>query len=142
MTQAKPGNKVKLELTGRTEDGEVFEQTTPDHPLEFTLGQGEIIPGVEEAVLGMEAGQSKATVVPAEKAFGWPDDNRVIQVSRSLFSAEESPQVGQQVSLHRTDGKVIPGKVEAVADAAVKVNCNHPLAGQNLSFELKLLEVH
>lgn len=140
-TQAKPGNKVKVELTGRLQDGTVFESAPSEKPLEFTLGQGEIIAGVEEAVVGMAVGESKSTVVPADKAFGQHDERRVISVSRDLFPDEQTPEVGQQVALHRTDGKVIPGTVESIAAATVTVDCNHPLAGKELNFDLKLLEV-
>jgi peptidylprolyl isomerase len=141
IDQAKPGNRVKVEFVGTLPDGTVFGQATASKPLEFTLGKGEIISGFEEAVVGMKPGQAKTTDIPAEKAFGPKDEKKTVAIGRDRFPADFEPEVGKKIGVRQPGGDTIPATVQEITDDAVQVDLNHPLAGQPLRFDIRLLEV-
>jgi peptidylprolyl isomerase len=141
IAQARPGSRVKVEFVGTLPDGTVFGQATATQPLEFTLGKGEIIAGFEEAVVGMEPGQAKTADIPAEKAFGLKDEKKSVAIARDRFPAEVEPEVGKKIGVRQPGGDPIPATVQEVTDRAVRVDLNHPLAGQDLHFDIRLIEV-
>jgi peptidylprolyl isomerase len=141
MDQAKPGNRVKVEFVGTLPDGTVFGQATAAKPLEFTLGKGEIISGFEEAVVGMKPGQAVTTDIPAEKAFGPKDGAKTVAIGRDRFPTDFEPEVGKRIGVRRPGGDTVPATVQEITDDSVQVDLNHPLAGQNLHFDIRLLEV-
>ena len=143
MAQAKTGDTVKIRFTGKLEDGTVFSSTTNQEPLEFKLGEGRIIPGVEKAVEGMNVGESKTVEVPPEQAYGQHQAELIQEVSRDRFPKGVEPQVGQKFEIPRPNeqGPAMAVRVVDVSESTVTLDANHPLAGRDLTFDLELLEI-
>lgn len=141
MTTAKQGDNVKIHYTGTLNDGTVFDSSAGREPLEFTIGDGKVIPGFEEAVVGMAQGESKEVVIPSDKAYGPRNEDLVIEVSREQIPPHIKPEVDQQLEMGTPDGQVIIVKVVEVADASIKLDANPPLAGKDLTFKIELVEV-
>ena len=137
MTAAKTGDKVKVHYTGKTTEGQVFDSSRGRDPLEFTIGTGQLIPGFEQAVVGMQAGENKTETIAAEKAYGPRMQELVIDVGRDKLPPDLKPEVGQRLALTDPQGRNFPVVVAAVADDTVKLDGNHPLSGQNLVFEIE-----
>jgi len=141
MAQAKEGDTVKVHYTGKLKDGTVFDQSAGKEPLEFTIGEGRVIPGFEEAVKGMEPGQSKTVEVSSEEAYGPRRDEMILQVDRSRLPEDLDPEVGQQLQSHQENGQTVILTVTDVSEQEVTLDANHPLAGQDLQFEIELFEI-
>jgi FKBP-type peptidyl-prolyl cis-trans isomerase 2 len=141
MAQAKNGDTVRVHYTGKLEDGTVFDSSQDSEPLEFTIGEGEVIPGFENAVVGMEPGQKKTVTIPAEEAYGFRHDELMATVDRDQFPEEVTPEVGQQYEMQRDDGETFIMTVTDITDNEVTLDANHPLAGEDLTFELELMEI-
>ncbi|MBW4578814.1 MAG: peptidylprolyl isomerase [Tildeniella nuda ZEHNDER 1965/U140] len=141
MAQAKTGDTVKVHYTGKLDDGTVFDSSADREPLEFTLGSGSIIPGFERAVLGMSMGESKTEIIPIDDAYGPHLEEMVVVVDRQQMPVEIEPQIGQQLQLQQQDGQVLPVVITDVSNAAVTLDANHPLAGEALTFDIKLVEI-
>ena len=140
-TQAKDGNTVKVHYTGSLEDGTVFDTSLEREPLEFTLGQGQLIPGFEQAVIGMKIGESKTVTIPAEQAYG-PYNNELISIiDRDNLAEGLDPEVGQQLQAQQPDGQNIIATVIEVSETSITVDANHHLAGKDLTFEIELIEI-
>jgi peptidylprolyl isomerase len=140
MEQAKSGDTVRIHYKGTLEDGTVFDSSQGREPLEFTLGTGQVIPGFEQAVQGMTPGDKKAVTIPSEEAYGPRRDEQVMTVNRGDFPPHIEPEVGQQLQLQQGDQSMVV-RVAEVSDSQVKLDANHPLAGQDLTFELELVEI-
>jgi peptidylprolyl isomerase len=140
MAQARIGDIVKIHFTGKFEDGSIFGSTVDREPLEFRLGEGSIIPGVEKAIEGMSVGESKTVQVAPEQGYGQRKEELVEEVSKDKFPPEIDPQVGQRFEVPRQQGKPMLVTVVGVSDSIVTLDANHPLAGRDLTFELELLE--
>jgi peptidylprolyl isomerase len=141
MVQAKPGDTVKIHYTGRLDDGTVFDSSANREPLEFTLNAGQVIPGFEQAVVGMSPGQSKTEKIPMEQAYGPYRPEMVLQVNRQQLPSDLQPEVGQQLQVQQENGQLIPVFVTEVTEANVTLDANHPLAGENLTFDIQLVEI-
>ncbi|MBW4691690.1 MAG: peptidylprolyl isomerase [Lyngbya sp. HA4199-MV5] len=141
MAQAKAGDTVKVHYIGKLDDGTVFDSSENREPLEFTLGSGGIIPGFERAVLGMSLGESKTEVIPTDDAYGPHLDEMVVVVDRQQMPPEIEPQVGQQLQLQQQDGQILPVVITDVSGASVTLDANHPLAGEELTFDIELVEI-
>ncbi len=141
MAQAKPGDTVKIHYTGRLEDGTVFDSSANREPLEFTLDGGQVIPGFEQAVLGMTPGESKTEKIPMDQAYGPHRPEMVLEVSRQQMPPELQPEVGQQLQVQQPDGQTIPVFVTEVTESTVTLDANHPLAGEDLTFDIELVEI-
>jgi len=141
MTQAKSGDTVKVDYTGRLDDGSVFDTTENREPLQFVLGQEQLITGFQKAILGMSPGDSKTVKLAPEEAYGPRRDEMILAIDRASFPVDVEPQVGQQLQLKQSDGSPVGATVAEVTESAVTVDANHPLAGQTLTFEISLLEV-
>jgi peptidylprolyl isomerase len=141
MTTAKNGDTVRVEYVGKLDDGTVFDSSKDDDPLEFTLGEGAVIPGFENAVEGMEVGETLTTTVEASNAYGVADPRLRVNVPHDRFPDDIDPQVGQHLQVMQQDGNTIPVTVVEVAEEAVTLDANHPLAGQDLTFEITLVSV-
>ena len=138
---AKKGDKVKVHFTGKTVDGNIFATSHDHEPLEFEIGGGALLPGVEKAVEGMETGEKKDVTLPPEQSFGYRHDELIILVDRSQFPDHFQPSVGLEFEVPQPDGSAAYFKVLEVSDEKVKLDGNHPLAGQTLKFELELMEI-
>ena len=141
MSHAHPGNLVRVHYTGKLPDGTVFDSSRDRQPLEFTLGQGQVIPGFEQAVEGMNSGETKTAEIPAEQAYGPYREDMVLEVSREQIPPQIKPEVGQQLELRDQQGQRIPARVTQTNDNSITLDANHPLAGQSLTFDLELVEI-
>lgn len=141
MKTAEKGDKVKVHYTGTLDDGTVFDSSKERDPLEFSLGEGRLIPGFEAAVLGMSAGQVKTVKIEAAKAYGLRRDELVTKIERSKFPESIAPEPGACLNLRQADGGVLDVVITEVSDDMVTLDGNHPLAGKDLTFELEVIEV-
>ncbi|MFK7848767.1 MAG: peptidylprolyl isomerase [Rhodothermales bacterium] len=141
MSAAKSGDSVLVHYRGELKDGSIFDQSAENEPLEFTIGSGMLIPDFEGAVLGMNAGESKTVNIEAENAYGTHREDLIINVERTQFPDHIDPQIGQQLQLTQPDGHPLMVKISAVATDSVTLDANHPLAGEDLTFEITLVEV-
>ena len=141
MIRAVQKDTVKVHYTGRLADGTMFDQSPDDRPLLFILGGKEVITGFDEAVEGMYQGESKTVTIPCEKAYGPSRPELVEEVDRGLIGKDVALTVGGQLEITNQDGSKFRVMVRAVSDDRVTLDANHPLAGQDLVFDIKLLEV-
>ena len=142
MTQAKVGDNVKVHYTGKLDDGTVFDSSVEREPLEFSLGSGNVIPGFEEAIIGMAPGESKTATIPVDQAYGPQREELVLKVEKEQIPSDLSVEIGQQLQISQNNGQVIPVVVTEVSDSQVTLDANHPLAGEQLTFDIKLVEVN
>ncbi len=140
MTQAERGDTVRVHYTGTLAGGEQFDSSAGRDPLEFTLGDGMVIPGFESAVTGMTVGESKTFDIPSDQAYGPRRDEMVMQVDRNQFPDHIDPEVGQQLQMQQGNQAFVVTVAE-VNDDAVTLDGNHPLAGQDLTFTIELVEI-
>ncbi len=139
--QAKNGDVVQVDYTGTLENGTVFDTSVGREPLNFTLGEGQMIPGFEQAILGMKVGESKTVTIPASEAYGPYRDDLVRVINREELTNIPNPEVGQQLYGSQTNGTTITGTITNVTDTTITVDFNPPLAGKNLTFEIKLISI-
>ncbi len=141
MAQAATGDTVRVHYTGTLDDGTVFDTSSGREPLEFTLGGGQVIPGFDRAVDGMNPGDSETVKIPAEDAYGPHREEMMLEVDRAQVPAELNPQVGERLEIKQQNGQSVPVTVTAVTETLVTLDGNHPLAGQALTFEIELVEI-
>jgi peptidylprolyl isomerase len=135
------GQKVKIHYTGTLDNGEQFDSSAGRDPLEFEMGAGMVIPGFEAGVKDMTVGDKKSIQISAADAYGERREDMVMEFERSRLPEDLKPEVGMQLQMQGPQGQPVPVKVTEVAEAAITIDANHPLAGQNLNFELELIEV-
>lgn len=141
MSQAKEGKRVKIHFTGRREDGTIFGVSEEDEPVEFVIGEGTIISGMETGVVGMAAGDQKTITVPPEKGFGPIKRELIKVVEKKDFPENLAPAIGLQVQLKKPDGDIIDASVIDIKGDSVYLDTNHPLAGETLQIDIEMLEV-
>lgn len=141
MSTAKTGDVVRLHYTGRLSDGTVFDSSEGREPLDFTLGNGQIIPGFDTGVTGMTVGEKKTIEIPSADAYGPRDGNAVVEVAISDFPEGVAPEVGLPLQLGMEDGGTLQVVVSGVTAECVTLDANHPLAGKDLIFDLELVEL-
>lgn len=141
MSQAESGNTVKVHYTGTLADGTRFDSSRESDPLEVTLGSGGVIAGFEQALMGMSVGDTKTVMIVAAEAYGDRHADRVHQVEREKMPDGIDLQVGIILEAVGADGTPIPVQVAELSDTTVTLDFNHPLAGQDLTFELELVEI-
>lgn len=139
MSAVKIGDNVKVHYTGHV-DGEVFDTSRSRDPLQFTVGEHNVIPGLEEAVVGMTPGEQKRVDVPPEKAFGPRREEMIVQIERKEFPPDLELDVGKRINLQNR-GATVPAVITDVSDSAVTLDANHALAGKALEFELELVDI-
>lgn len=141
MSKVKDGDTVKVHYTGTLKDGSVFDTSEEREPLEFTLGEGQLIPGFEKAVTGMETGDSVEVTIPTDEAYGEAREDLVISVAKSDMPDDIEPAVGMQLQVNQPDGQPIPVRVTSVEEENIQLDANHPLAGEDLTFKIDLIEI-
>jgi peptidylprolyl isomerase len=141
MAQASSGDTVRIHYTGTLDDGTQFDTSSGRDPLEFKLGDGQVIPGFDNAVDGMNVGDSKTVAIAPEEAYGVRHEQLVQAVPKSALPDEIAPEVGMQLQSQSPDGRVMMLVVTDVADDKITVDGNHPLAGQTLNFDIELVEI-
>ena len=141
MTKAANGDTVKVHYKGTLNDGTEFDSSAGTDPLQFTLGSGQVIPGFDNGVLGMEVNEKKSINIPAAEAYGQKRDEMFVTVPRAELPPEIEPQVGMPLQMQNQDGQVINVLISEVTDESLTLDANHPLAGQDLNFDLELVEI-
>jgi FKBP-type peptidyl-prolyl cis-trans isomerase 2 len=137
---AKQGDTVSVLFIGRLNDSTVFDSSNGE-PFKFKLGSGMVIPGFEDAVIGMNIGQEKTITIPSELAYGPHIDDLVTTVNRDLFPPEIVPEKGKQVRVANQAGQTFIVTITEISDGHVTLDANHPLAGKDLTFNITLLEI-
>ena len=132
---------MTIHYTGRLEDGTVFDSSRDRDPLEFEVGSGQVIPGFDSAVEGMEAGDEKTVTIPAVDAYGPRRQELVLDVPGDRLPDELDPEVGQQLQMQTPDGQSFQVTVVGVNEESVQVDANHPLAGKDLTFDILVVGV-
>lgn len=136
----KKGDTIKVEYTGKFEDGTVFDSSEKQgQPLEIAVGEGKVIPGFEEALVGMEPGEEKKVTLEPDKAYGQRSDEMLKKVPKEQLPKEETPEVGKVLMLHLPNGMQFPAPIVDIGENEVTLDLNHPLAGKTLTFELKVV---
>lgn len=141
VAMSKDGNTVKVHYTGKLDDGTIFDTSVEREPLEFTIGAGQMIPGFEEAVKGMQVGQVKTVTIPAEEAYGLHNADMILVIGRDKLPENLNPVVGQRLQMQQENGNVAVVVVTDVSDTTITLDANHPLAGKALTFEIELVEI-
>lgn len=137
----KKGSKVKAHYTGKLTNNEEFDSSLTEgrEPLEFTIGNGELIPGFENGIIGLSAGDKKTIEIPASEAYGEYKDELLVTVPKT--NAPEGVQVGHSLQANMNTGQMVNFMVREINEDNIIVDANHPLAGQTLIFEIEILEV-
>jgi peptidylprolyl isomerase len=137
----KKGDTVRIQYRGKLEDGTVFDTSEGGSPLEFKVGDGEFLPGLEKGVVGMNVGESKTIRIPAKEGYGLHKEERIFEWDRSRLPGGSDISVGQQLQMYRADGMPIMVTVVGFSDTSVTMDSNHPLAGKNLIFDITLEDI-
>jgi FKBP-type peptidyl-prolyl cis-trans isomerase 2 len=142
MAQAQTGDNVTVHYRGTLDDGTEFDNSRSGEPLTFTLGKGEVIPGFDTAVTGMQTGEKKTVTIAPADAYGESQPDMVGSLERSMLPDDLDPQVGDTLELSLQNGNSLLAKVVETAAEFVVLDANHPLAGETLTFELELLSIN
>ena len=142
MANAEIGDTVTVNYTGKFADGSVFTSTTEHEPMEFVLGDGSVLPGFEQAVVGMAPGDSRSTTIPPDQAFGPRNPDLVLTVDRDRVPTDVQLELGQQLQMSAGGEQEIRVTVTALSEATVTLDANHVLAGKDLTFEIELVGIH
>jgi len=141
MSKAKSGDKVKLHYTGKIRNGEVFGTSRNCEPLEFSIGSGSILPGIENAIIGMEVGETRTIELTPEDAYGLRREELTLDVKKSEFPENMTFSVGESIPMQRKNGNFILVIIKDVKEDTITLDANHPLAGETLVFEVVLAEI-
>ena len=141
MSTVKNGDAVKVHYTGKFDDGQVFDSSEGGEPLGFKVGEAQVIPGFDAALIGMQIGETKNVVIPAEQAYGPRIEEYVQTINREQFNlGEVEPELGMAIEMQTPQGS-IPLVITELTETTVTLDANHPLAGEELHFDLTLVEI-
>ena len=141
MANAEHGDTVQVHYTGKLRDGTVFDSSQQRRPLRFKIGAGNTLVSFEEAVIGMAPGETKTVIIPSAQAYGPHRKNMVRVMRRDLLPAGQTFEVGQRLRVTLEEGQTTVVTVTNVVGEDVMVDINHPLAGQDLVFDIALLAI-
>ena len=141
MSQVKENDTIKLHYTGKLTDGQVFDSSVEREPIEFTVGEGKIIPGLEKGVIDMEINEKKTIEIAKDDAYGEASDELFQQVKKEQLPEDIKPEVGMGLVSKNPDGSERQLRVAEVNDDHIVVDANHPLAGKDLVFDVELIEI-
>jgi peptidylprolyl isomerase len=141
MTNVENGLFVSVDYKGTLDNGTVFDTSANRQPLEFQMGEGQVIKGVEENLMGMAINEKKTFTITPDKAYGDRDESLTQTFSRSVMPPEMVPQPGQIIGLQSENGQQIPGTITEVRDDDFSVDLNHPLAGESLTFDVEIVGI-
>ena len=142
MFKVKNGDTVSVHYSGTLTSGEAFDSSLERKPLKFTLGEGQIIPGFENAIIGLSVGDKVTTTIPSKEAYGEYDSELVVEVPKNQLPPNLDAHVGMHLQLNQPDGQAIPLQITQVEDASVTIDANYPLAGKDLFFDIEIVEIH
>ena len=141
MSVIKAGDTVRIHYKGTLSDGAVFDTSEGREPLEFTVGSGQIIPGLDRALPGMSVGEEKTVEIASADAYGAKNPDAMQAVPRAHVPDEIPLEIGTQLQVQTPEGQVMPVVIADVTDEVVTLDANHPLAGQDLTFEISVVDV-
>ena len=141
MQQAKKGDKVKVHYNGRLSNGETFDTSAGREPLEFEVGSGMVIKGFDDGVTGMGVGEKKTINIPVEEAYGPRSEDMLIEFPKDRFPADMQIEEGMQLMMSNGAGQNIPVVITELKENSVMLDANHPLAGEELIFDIELMEI-
>ena len=141
MQQAQQGDKVRVHYHGTLRTGETFDSSEGREPLEFTVGSGQVIKGFDEGVNGMNVGEKRTLEIGVQDAYGETNQDLIIEFPKAQFPAEMTPEVGQQLMMSNGSGQSFPVTIKEIKEDSVLLDANHPLAGQDLIFNIELVEI-
>lgn len=138
MTIAETGSTVTLSYIGTLDNGKIFESTDEHGPLTVKIGENQLFPALEQAITGMRAGETRNIVLSADEAYGPRLQENIISLARTMFPDNKKISVGQKLSIHFSGGASRVVTVVDAGEASVTLDGNHPLAGQDLTFALRV----
>ena len=141
MIQVKENNTVKVHYIGKLSDGQVFDSSEGKEPLEFTLGQGKLIPGFEKGLMDMKLNEKKTIAVSKEEAYGEPQEGLIQEVQKTQLPPDMTPEVGMGLISKSEDGQEMNLVIVEVKEETIIIDGNHPLAGKDLVFDLEVVEI-
>jgi peptidylprolyl isomerase len=141
MIMAGNGDKIKVHYTGKLDDGTVFDSSRDGDPLEFVIGEGQLIKDFEKAVLGMTVGKSTTIQIAAGDAYGEYRDDLLFEVPKESIPPEVELGVGLTLCMQHNDGSILTVAINAVTDTTVTLDANHRLAGKDLTFDIEMIEI-
>jgi peptidylprolyl isomerase len=141
MEQVKSGDKVRVHYHGKLRNGETFDSSNGREPLEFTVGGGQVIPGFDNGVMGMQVGDKKTVEIASGDAYGEKNDEMIIEFPKAQFPPDMNPEAGMQLMMNNGSGQQFPVTITEVREDTVMLDANHPLAGQDLIFDIELVEI-
>ncbi|MFB0528137.1 MAG: peptidylprolyl isomerase [bacterium] len=137
----KKGDRVKVQYTGTLKDGTIFDKSKEEKPLEFTVGSGQIIPGFDKAVEGMKLNEEKEVTLKPEDAYGKRDETAIREFPKSSLPENFKPEKGMVLRLQDQTGRAIPGTITDITENSITIDLNHPLAGKDLTFNIKVVGI-
>ena len=141
MRKVQSGDTVKVHYHGTLTSGETFDSSNGREPLEFKVGEGQVIPGFDNAMVDMEIGQSKKVEIPMMEAYGPAHEEMVFKFPKTNFPEDFTPEVGMSVNMRDQQGNPVPVIIVGIEEDVVVLDANHPLAGQDLIFQIELVEI-
>lgn len=141
MQQVKNGDKVKVHYHGKLRNGDTFDSSEGRDPMEFTVGGGQVIKGFDNGVMGMQVGDKKTVEIPVQDAYGEKQDEMIIEFPKDQFPPDMNPEVGMQLMMNNGAGQQFPVTIAEVRESSVVLDANHPLAGQELVFDIELVSI-
>jgi FKBP-type peptidyl-prolyl cis-trans isomerase 2 len=141
MDQVKSGDTVKVHYHGKLTDGTTFDSSEGREPLEFEVGSGAVIAGFDSGVTGMKVGDKKTIQIPVDDAYGQKQEDLLMEFPRDRFPSDMVPEIGMQLNMSNGQGQNFPVVVREVRDDVVVLDANHPLSGEDLVFDLELVEI-
>ncbi|RYY17317.1 MAG: peptidylprolyl isomerase [Chitinophagaceae bacterium] len=141
MQQVKSGDTVRVHYHGKLNDGSTFDSSEGREPLEFKVGEGQVIQGFDNALVDMKVGEKKTVNIPVDQAYGQRNDDMMMEYPKTEFPADMQPQVGLELQMSDNMGNVFPVVIAEVNEETVLLDANHPLAGEDLTFDIELVSI-
>ena len=141
MQKVNTGDKVRVHYNGKLRTGETFDSSDGREPLEFTVGSGQVIRGFDEGVKGMQVGDKRTVEIEVDDAYGQKSQEMIIEFPKAQFPDDMNPEVGQQLMMSNGAGQSFPVTIMEIKEDSVMLDANHPLAGQDLIFDIELVEI-
>lgn len=141
MAQVKKGDTVSVHYHGKLNDGSTFDSSEGREPLQFTAGSGQVIKGFDDAVIDMQPGDKKTVTIPSHDAYGERNDDMMMEYPVSEFPEDMKPEIGMELQMSDNSGNIFPVVITEIGEEMVMLDANHPLAGQELTFEIELVSI-
>ena len=142
MQKVKEGDNVKVHYTGTLNDGSIFDSNENKAPLEFKVGEGQVIAGFENAVKGMELNEEKTVMIPSQDAYGPKQKQLIWEIPKDKLPSEINPEAGAQLMLQSKNGQQLPAVVSEVKEKSIVLDLNHPMAEKDLTFKIRIIEIN